>query len=388
MLSGRTTRDSDLYRPIDIGTLTLPNRFVRSATWEGMCDGNGCPTSRLADLYSELARGGVGLIISGYTVVHPKGRQMVGSMGAYSDSQVPAMGEMVDRVHEAGGTLFSQLVHAGAQTSTRVIGELPVAPSAVPSPFYSGTPRELSAVEIASVVQSFADAAARVQQAGFDGIQFHGAHGYLINQFLSPLTNQRGDGYGGDAEGRFRFLREIYQAVRDRVGPDYPVTVKLTGSDNLDGGLEVEETALFARWLDELGVDAIEVSAGTAGSGDGVPVRKGISRADKEAYNADFARRIRAEVDVPVILVGGLRSFPVIQRLFDEGCADLFSLSRPLIREPDLVKIWRNDPGHRSTCISCNKCFRPGMREGGIYCPIERKMRERAAQADTEPKDS
>ena len=155
------------------------------------------------------------------------------------------------------------------------------------------------------------------------------------------------------------------------------MTIKLSGSDNFEGGLQIDDAVCFAQWLDELGIDAIEVSSGTAGSGDGVPVRKRISSEEREAYNADFARQIKPAVNVPVMLVGGLRTFSVIQGLLDEGVADLFSLSRPFIREPDLVNIWEKDPSHRSTCTSCNLCFRPGMREGGIYCVPEKKLQER-----------
>jgi 2,4-dienoyl-CoA reductase-like NADH-dependent reductase (Old Yellow Enzyme family) len=366
-----------LYDKVSIGNLELPNRFVRSATWEGMCDENGRPTQKLADLYRELAVGGVGLIITGYTVVHAKGRQMTGAIGACSDVQIPVLSSLAEAVHDVGGRIMAQLFHAGAQTSTRTIGEAPLGPSAIESPFYSGTPRAMTGDEITEVEEAFGQAARRAMEAGFDGVQLHGAHGYLINQFLSPLTNQREDEYGGSAENRFRFLEEIFKSVRTQVGPDYPVIIKLSGSDNFSGGLEIEDAIYFAQRLDELGIDAIEVSAGTAGSGDGVPVRKRINSEEREAYNAEFARRIKAKVNTPVLLVGGLRTFSVIESLLAEGAADMFSLSRPLIREPELVNIWQTDPSHRSTCTSCNLCFRPGMREGGIYCVPEKKLRER-----------
>ena len=371
--------DRTLFDTVRIGTMELSNRFVRSATWEGMCDEHGRPTPRLAQLYRELAEGGVGLIITGYTVVHPRGRQMTGAIGACSDNQVPVLRILTDAGRGAGGKLMAQLFHAGAQTSVRTIGEPPVGPSEVQSPFYSGVPKAMSVEEIEEVVDSFGHSARRAREAGFDGVQLHGAHGYLINQFLSPLTNVRNDMYGGSSTKRFRFLEEVYRSVREQVGPDYPVTIKLSGSDNLEGGLQIEDALFYAKELEELGIDAVEVSAGTSGSGEGVPVRKGITGPEKEGYNASHARTIRREMKVPVILVGGLRSYPVITRMLHDGTADLFSLSRPLIREPDLVNIWRRDPGHRSTCISCNLCFRPGMREGGIYCVPERKLQEKNA---------
>lgn len=369
--------EKTLFDKVSIGALELPNRFVRSATWEGMCDEYGQPTEKLSSLYRELAEGGVGLIITGYTVVHSRGRQMTGAIGACSDKQVPALSTLPGAVHAAGGRIMAQLFHAGAQTSFRTIGELPVGPSDVESPFYSGIPRAMTRQDILEVVDSFGQSARRAKEAGFDGVQLHGAHGYLINQFLSPLTNVRTDEYGGSLQNRFRFLEDVYRSVRQQVGPNFPVVMKLTGSDNLDGGLQQKDALYFARELEELGVDAIEVSAGTAGSGDAVPVRKGINSAAMEGYNSGFARSIKEEVNVPVILVGGLRSLPVIDKHLADETADMFSLSRPLIREPDLVNTWKRDPGHRSTCTSCNLCFRPGMREGGIYCVPERRLQEK-----------
>ena len=159
------------------------------------------------------------------------------------------------------------------------------------------------------------------------------------------------------------------------------VTVVVDLTEQFDVTLQIEDAIYFAQRLDELGIDAIEVSSGTAGSGDGVPVRKRINSEDREAYNAGFAKQIKANVKVPVILVGGLRTFSVIEALLDEGAADMFSLARPLIREPELVNTWQTDPGHRSTCTSCNLCFRPGMREGGIYCVPEKKLQERKKES-------
>ena len=191
-----------LFDKVRIGNMEISNRFVRSATWEGMCDENGRPTDRLAKLYLELTEGGVGLIITGYTVVHSMGRQMTGAIGACSDSQIPLLAKLTGTVHAAGGKIMAQLFHAGAQTSQRAIGQIPAGPSEVESPFYSGVPRAMTTDEIHEVVASFGESARRIQEAGFDGIQIHGAHGYLINQFLSPLTNFRADMYGGSIQNR------------------------------------------------------------------------------------------------------------------------------------------------------------------------------------------
>ena len=361
-----------LFEPVAIGSLSLPNRLVRSATWEGMCEDDGRPTARLARLYRDLVRGGVGLVISGYTFVRADGRQLPGKMGIHADELLPALTELTGAVHEAGGRIFCQLVHAGAQTTAKVIGQSPLAPSAVQAPNYPEMPRELSIAEIGELATAFAEGAGRAQLAGFDGVQLHGAHGYLINQFLSPLMNRREDAYGGSLANRMRFLEEVCTAVRRQVGPDYPVAIKLTAADHLEGGFEFAEAMQVAQRLEELGIDAIEISSGTAASGKEGPVRQGIDRPEQEAYNALYARRLKEAVGVPIMVVGGLRSGAVLQRLLQDGEADLFSLARPLIRQPDLVNRWRQDESSRATCISCNGCFRPGLRGEGIYCVVDR----------------
>ncbi len=362
----------NLFDSVTIGSLSLPNRLVRSATWEGMCDQDGRPKAQLAELYRGLVRGGVGLVISGYTFVRADGRQLPGKMGIDSDALIPALRELTSAVHQEGGRIFCQLVHAGGQTTAKAIGSTPVAPSALQAPNYPEMPRELSVAEVGELVTAFADGARRARAAGFDGVQLHGAHGYLINQFLSPLMNRRADAYGGTLANRMRFLEEICAAVRQQVGPDYPLTIKLTAADHLPGGFEFAEAMQVAQRLEELGIDAIEISAGTAASGKEGPVRQGIDRPEQEAYNAFYTRRLKEAVGIPVFLVGGLRSGAVLQRLLREGEADLFSLSRPLIREPDLVERWRRDANYRATCISCNGCFRPGLKGEGICCVIDR----------------
>ena len=361
-----------LFDNVRIGPVTLNNRFVRSATWEGMCDERGAATGRLIDYYADLARGGTGLIISGYTYVREDGKQFPGKMGLYSDELVAQLRDLTAAVHKEQGKIFCQLVHAGGQTSAKMIGRQPLAPSAVEFPSYGELPKAMAAAEIEGLVDAFATAAKRAVQAGFDGVQLHGAHCYLINQFLSPLTNRRTDQYGGSLDNRMRFLEDVYQRVRAAVGREFPVTIKLTATDQLEGGFQVEDALIVARRLGELGIDAIEVSSGTPASGDLSPVRQHIDAPHKEAYNADYARQIKSVVDVPVMTVGGLRSCPVMQNILREGDADLFALSRPLIREPYLPRKWRDDEGHVATCISCNGCFRPGLKEGGIYCVVDK----------------
>ena len=359
-----------------INGMSLQNRLVRSATWEGMCEPGGRPTPKLAGYYANLARGGAGLIISGYTFIRPDGQQLPGQMGIHSDAFTAEMQALTSAVHHQGGKICLQLVHAGGQTSTRIIGRQPVAPSAVAVAQFPETPRELSREDIADLVVHFGKGAARAREYGFDAVQLHASHGYLINQFLSPLTNRRSDEYGGSVENRSLFLLEVYRAVRGAVGNYFPVLVKLNGSDNLAGGLELDDALYAAKALDEEGVDAIEVSAGTAASGNRTPVRQGIESREQEAYNLPLAYRIKNAVSCPVMVVGGLRSFEIAEGIIRREEADYISMARPFIREPHLVRRWlEGDEGH-ARCISCNGCFKPGLKEGGIYCVVDKIERE------------
>jgi 2,4-dienoyl-CoA reductase-like NADH-dependent reductase (Old Yellow Enzyme family) len=299
---------TDIFQTTTINHLTLSNRLVRSATWEGMCDPDGRPSERLCRYMQALALGGVGLITSGYCYVCPEGKQNPGKMGIYTDRFADDFKDMTRAVHENGGKIAIQLVHAGGQANSKVTGCQPVAPSSVQIVQYGEVPIELTTEDIKTIVDAFAAGARRAKAWGFDGIQLHGAHGYLINQFLSPLANQRTDDYGGSIENRCRFMMDVYAAVRKTVGIDFPVMIKLNIIDHLDGGLQIEDALYAARQLDAAGIDAIEVSAGTGASGSLNPARVRIKSPDKEAYNLDLAQRVKAEVGCQVMVVGGMRS--------------------------------------------------------------------------------
>jgi 2,4-dienoyl-CoA reductase-like NADH-dependent reductase (Old Yellow Enzyme family) len=235
--------------------------------------------------------------------------------------------------------------------------------------------------DIGEIVAAFGQAARRAKEAGFDAVQLHAAHGYLINQFLSPLTNRRTDSYGGSVENRCRFLLEVYRAVRSVVGKDYPVLAKLNGSDFLAGGLSSDDGLFAAAALSDEGIDAIEVSGGTPASGDQSPVRQKIEARQQEAYNLPLAKRIKEGVTCPVMVVGGIRSFEIGQGIIERGEADYVSFARPLIREPHLARRWQEGDRAKARCISCNGCFKPGLKEGGIYCVVEKleqKNRDRS----------
>jgi len=366
-----------LFTPATINTLTLRNRLVRSATWEGMCDPDGRPTPRLTECYRDLARGGVGLIITGYAFVRPDGRQAPGKLGLHRDDFADEMRQLTAAVHAEGGAICLQLVHAGGQTDQANAGALPLAPSAVKVAQYAEQPRAMTFADIQGVVKAFGAAAGRAREYGFDAVQLHAAHGYLINQFLSPHTNCRDDEYGGPPANRSRFLLEVYWAAREAVGRDYPLLVKLNGADNLPDGLELDDALYAACRLDQAGIDAIEISSGTPASRPGAPIRRHIDHPEDEAYNLPLARAVKGAVGCPVMVVGGFRSPEVCEAAL-QGGADFISMARPFIREPALANRWRAGDRSRAACISCNACFIPAFKEGGIYCVAEKKEKSRA----------
>ena len=366
-----------LFDATSIGSLKLKNRFVRSATWEGLAREDGTCTQRLVDKMVQLAEGEVGLIISGHTFVSPEGRAGPWQLAVYDDCFVPELKRMADGVHGAEGKIVLQLAHAGFRAATELSGVEAVGPSKRGS---DPGPRchEMTADEIVALASSFAAGAGRAKLSGFDGVQIHSAHGYLLSQFLSPAYNSRRDDYGGTVQNRARFVLEVLRAIRAEVGPDYPVMIKLNSEDFLANGLTLTEMLEVAGMLEEAGIDAVELSGGTAESGKKVPVRLGkIGSEDKEGYYREAGRLFKAKVQTPLILVGGIRSFAVAESLVAEEVADYVSLCRPLIREPDLVRRWRLGDTRKAECMSDNLCFKPIRAGEGMYCYAEELIRKR-----------
>ncbi len=365
---------STVFEETSIKGVKIKNRLVRSATWEGMCEPDGRPTQKLTDLYRELVKGGIGLIVSGYAFVRPEGKQLPGKMGIHTDAFHKGYEKMVNAVHDSGGKIAIQIVHAGGQALPGISGLEPVAPSAVKVAHYSTEPRELTKKEIHEIIDAFGEGAARAREYGFDAVQLHGAHGYLINQFVSPHTNLRKDEYGGDIGNRSRFVMEVYQKVRDKTGNDYPVMIKMNCADNMKGGLEIEDGIYIAKKLSEAGIDAIEVSSGNSASGiKSGPLRMKINRPEKEAWNMPYARKVKSVVKCPVMVVGGFRSYEICEKAVAEDFIDYITMSRPLIREPGLAARWQKGERSLAKCISCNKCFQPGFEKDGIYCAADKK---------------
>jgi len=368
-----------LFTSGKIGSLTVPNRLVRSATAERMADGDGRPRPALERMYRDLARGGVGLIITGHTYVHPSGKAHSEMTGIYSDALVPGLAALADAVHDEGGLIAVQINHGGMQCSREAVAET-MAPSAVAASFLERPAREMTPDEIAAMIQAFAQAARRVKEAGFDGVQIHGAHGYLISQFLSPFANQRTDEWGGDLAGRMRFLEAVCRAVRAAVGADYPVFIKLGMMDGVEGGLTPEEGAQVVAALAGMGLDGVEISGGIGGDRN-LNARLGVRSEADEAFLRPLAHRARPVTRLPIALVGGFRSRRVMADVLDAGDADFISMCRPLICEPDLPNRLRLGQQERSACISANRCWPEKPGEGiACKCPIGREDSMRKAQ--------
>jgi 2,4-dienoyl-CoA reductase-like NADH-dependent reductase (Old Yellow Enzyme family) len=235
-------------------------------------------------------------------------------------------------------------------------------------------PREaLTAEGLQAIVTAFAEAARRAKQAGFDGVQIHAAHGYLLSQFLSPIYNQRTDAYGGEIQNRSKPLMLVLKAIRESVGPDFPILIKLNCGDFFENGLVLDDALEVGKMLAKGGIDALELSGGLLTGGKMSPSRMGIHSPEKEAYFQQEARTFKAEVQVPLILVGGNRSYETAQQIVDNGIADYISLCRPLIREPGLINRWRSGNLAKSACLSDNKCFGPIMAGKGLFCVMDQK---------------
>lgn len=354
---------SILFTPVRIGSLAVPNRFVRSATHDYMADDEGAITDANVALFARLAEGEVGLIITGHAFVQPSGKASPRQIAVYDDRFVEGLARIPPAVHRHASKVFLQIAHAGRQTKPRDCGCVPVSPSAVYDPVTKVMPRELSAEEVRALVADFVAAAGRAQRAGFDGVELHAAHGYLLSSFLSPHTNRRTDEWGGPVENRARAILEILKGVKAACGRGFPVIVKLNSTDFLEDGLTLEDAVRVARQLEADGIDGIEVSGGMAEAGRG-SVWPGLRSQADEGYFVANATRIKGAVDVPVFGLGGIRTLAVAERIVAEGRADLVSLSRPLIRDPFLVKRFRQGLAAGSECMSCNRCFNPR----GIRC--------------------
>ena len=366
---------SILFDETEINGMTVQNRFVHSATWEGMCPDEGRCTKELVEFTVDLARGGVGLIVMGHAYVQENGKASPRQTGIYQDDLIGLLRPIPEGVHKYGSKVAMQLSHSGGSTNQQWM-PLPIIGPSSSTNLSGNKVREMTLEEIEGIVEAFGQAARRCVEAGFDAIQIHSAHGYLNNQFLSPHWNKRKDAYGGPIENRARLLFEITQRIRKEVGKDVPLLVKINSEDFVEVGLSLSETIWVCKRLPEMGIDAIEVSGGCREAGEKLmPVRKGIKRVDDEAYFLKQASSIKEAVSVPVISVGGVRSIEVAERIINDGKADYISLSRPLIREPHLIERWRSGDRSKAKCLSDNLCLNAALEGKPLHCVVEKRKR-------------
>lgn len=373
---------SKLFEPGSIGTMQLKNRFVRSATAECLASDDCRITDRYLRAYTRLAKGGVGLIVPGNYYVHPMGRAIPRVMLLDKDEIIDDLRQLTDAVHEYDVKIVAQLNHGGRQCDPKVLRAQPMGPSPVRDMLSMIKPREMSGAEIRETITAFGDAARRAKEAGFDGVQIHAAHGYLINEFLSGHTNRRRDEWGGSLENRMRFLLEVYRLIRSIVGADFPVLIKINSEDFIANGVTLDECITVCKKLDEMGIDAVEVSGGISEKGlvgikGDIPtdlalrnrklterilirlfVEKRVREAArfKEAYFLPQAAAIKKNVKAPVMAVGGMRRRATMEGALESGQADYISLCRPFIRQPNLVNLMEEGDGDPISCMNCNRC--------------------------------
>ena len=366
--------------PKKIGKLEIKNRFVRSATYEGLAGEDGEITDKLINFYKTLSEGGTGLIITSYAFIQQSGRANNKQIGVYKDDFIPGLQRLTKVIHKHGEgcKVALQLVHAGRQSFH--VKET-TAPSAILEKFSNKMPREMTTDEIEESIESFAQAARRAKGAGFDGVQLHGAHGYLISEFLSPYTNRRTDQYGGNTENRLRFVKQIYKRSRELVGVDFPILIKINCDDFLEGGITLEESKKITKMLSEIGYDAIEISScmwetvkrkkeEIGWKPTFIPEsRMLVGKINKPAYHLPYAKEIKKNIDIPLILVGGVNSIDLVEDILNKGDADFVSFSRPLIREPDLPNRWMKGIGSSTVdCDYCNSCLMT-LAKSSLFCP-------------------
>ena len=325
-----------IFEPVKLNHMTLKNRLVRSATWEGIANPDGSVPEKAYSIYEELVKGGIGAIITGFTSVALHDYYFDGMMRLCDDALIPQYKRLTAIIHEEGCTVITQLALGAYYREEQ-------------GRYRQVEPDNMTADEIQYVIHQFIDAAIRAVKAGFDGVQIHAAHFFFLSRFISPAVNHRTDNYGGSTENRIRILIEIMDGIR-KAAPSLHITIKINSSDYTHGGLEESECLTICKLLDENGIDSIEIS------GNGTSV-SGIKPHINEGYFSTFAAAVAETVSCPVMVVGGFRSADTMEDVLNKTKIELISLSRPLLREPDFPDKMKADHETVSKCISCNACY-------------------------------
>jgi 2,4-dienoyl-CoA reductase-like NADH-dependent reductase (Old Yellow Enzyme family)/thioredoxin reductase len=359
-----------LFSPIKIKSLELVNRAVMPPMGTNLGNPDGTVSEANLAYIRRRARGGAGLIITEIASVHPSGSAIANELGVYDDRFIPGLKEIADAVHASGSKVALQLHHAGRESLYLLQQGKAIAPSAIPSLIFSLTPQKMTRDEIQEIIIAFGAAARRGIEAGFDAVEVHGAHGYLLTQFLSALSNKRDDEYGGSLSNRSRFMIEVLQEVRKTVGPDFPVSLRLSVEECIKDGYTVEDIQTILPNLVKAGADILHASMGTHGS------PGGITSAPSEyppGFNVWRAKKLKEAVDVPVIAVGRFTDPALADNVIARGEADLVAFGRQFLADPDfLIKAREGRPEDIRKCIACNQgCIeRLILGEGKIRCAL------------------
>lgn len=357
-----------VFEPMKINGLELKNRMVVSAMVTNYCTPDGNATEKFIAYHEHKAKGGWGLIITEDYAVTPTAGGFVNLPGLWEDGQIESHRKLTERVHAAGGKIAAQIYHAGRETSSAVTGVQPVAPSAVREPSMPETPRELTIPEIHTLVEQFGDCAKRAKAAGFDAVEVHGAHGYLVGAFASPFSNKRSDEYGGTIRNRARFGMEIIRNIKEKCGKDYPVLYRISSVEYVPGGLGIEESKVIARLMEEAGADCIHCSQGVYASTHTIIPPSVFPRA---GY-VEHAAEMKKAVQIPVIAVGRINDVEIAESVLQSEKADLVTMARASLADPELPnKVLKGRGDEVIRCIGCLQgCIGENGKGNGIRCLV------------------
>jgi 2,4-dienoyl-CoA reductase-like NADH-dependent reductase (Old Yellow Enzyme family)/thioredoxin reductase len=380
-----------VFQPCRIGSLTLKNRLAMSQMTMNYATEEGAVTDKLIAYYRERAKGGVGLILVEGTYFTPEGKGYVRQIGLASQAHVEGLKRLTDAVHglKNDTRIFLQIHHAGGRASSKVTWLQPVAPSAVPPYPGAETPRALTSDQIAGLIEAHVQAAARAREAGFDGVDIHCAHGYLVPSFFSPMTNHRTDEYGGDLTGRTRFLLEIIRGIRNRLGKEYPLTIKISGDEYIEGGLGISDMIGIARLAQDAGIDGLIVSAGTVGGkkiedlNEAYKVMRTLPMMTRPGCLVPIAAEFKKALHIPIITVGRINTIALAEEILSQGKADIVAIGRPLLADPELPK--KAAAGREEEirpCIACNEgCYKRILAQLAICCSVNPMLGKEADPA-------
>lgn len=363
-------RFSKIFTKRRIGDMEVKNRFVMPPMVRNYADAKGLVTDRYVAHVERIARGGVGMMVLEASFIRLEGKGFVNELGLHTDAVIPGLKRLVAAAHKHGAKIGIQVYHAGRQTSSKITGIQCVAPSPVSDPGTMEVPHELSVAEIQELVAAYAAGALRAKKAGMDFVELHGAHGYLITQFLSSFSNKRKDAYGGSLENRMRFLDEIYAATRATVGVDYPVTLRLSGDELVSGGLRLQDTKRIAAHAEKLGFDALHISVGNYASYVQGMMIPPMAVSDEPLLA--LAAGVKSVVKIPVIAVAKIRTPQEAEKILTSGKADFIGIGRTLLADPDYPnKVKEGRLEDINKCVACNQgCISRLFAQQDVWCTV------------------